>query len=77
MIQNSTSIVADYGVLFGFVFPGVFSIVVPLNVLRMASLVPTRFPLRFLAALKIFVKFEEKDLLTTLTGDLHSTEYRM
>jgi hypothetical protein len=32
--------------------------------------------MRFLAAMKLFVKFEEKDLLTRLTGDLHSEEYR-
>jgi hypothetical protein len=75
-ISSTSTMIADYGVFLGIAVPAMFSIVVPLNILRMLALVPVRFPIKFLGFVKLFVRFEESDLLAILTNTFYTQEYK-
>jgi hypothetical protein len=42
----------------------------------MLALIPIKFPIKFLSFVKIFVKFQESDILAGLTDKFYTEEYK-
>jgi hypothetical protein len=75
-IAEANHVVAEYGMIFGIAAPSFAGILIPLNVLRMVVLIPTKFPPSIAKILKVFVKFDETDPISKLKPNaFHSKQY--
>lgn len=61
--------VAEYSMILGIAMPSIAGILIPLNVLRMLVLIPTRITFSPIHLLKLFVTFEESDPIALISPD--------
>lgn len=70
-ISSTSGNVAEYGQFAILLFPSLTGFIAPLNILKIVALCPVIFHKKFILVLKLFVKFEEKDLLAMLIDKTH------
>lgn len=76
-ISKTSGYVSEFGQFFVVLVPGLASFIGLLNILKLVALYPVQFNLKFVKFLRLFVKFNEEDILAKLfmSNKLYTEKY--